>query len=111
MTVGFFQLLPGSRLAKESLRALVIEPLLETVLGLNPGCVTWPSYMASLSLVCVIWKVFFFPFQILKHHYHSCRYTFKCICDVIAITFQGKHLEVKTPCVFHINILTTLVNV
>lgn len=24
---------------------------LETVLGLNPGCVTWPSYITSLSLI------------------------------------------------------------
>lgn len=30
---------------------------LETVLGLNPGCVTWPSYITSLSLVCAIYKV------------------------------------------------------
>lgn len=44
MTVGFFQLLPGSRLAKESLRALVIEPLLETVSGIE----SWLCDVAEL---------------------------------------------------------------
>lgn len=30
---------------------------LETVLGLNLGCVTWPSYITSLSLMGVICKM------------------------------------------------------